>query len=229
MKPDIIKEANDIIKKSTECYVGIVDKQGYPNVATRSIIQPNNIYYCYFSTNTSGNLATSIMNNNKGSVCIREDNNNVTLVGTFEIITDMNIKKELWIDWFINYYKQGVKDPEYCIIKFTCERVSLWIDNEYIRFSLEEIKEPQSYCGLLCEKCSFKESHSCGGCIKTKGNPFYGECKIASCCQSKGYAHCGECADMPCKMLYDYSYGDGEHCDNPKGARLELLKLWAKD
>jgi hypothetical protein len=34
---------------------------------------------------------------------------------------------------------------------------------------------------------------------------------------------------MPCQVLYEFSYLDKEHGDNPPGARIEILKKWAKD
>lgn len=85
----------------------------------------------------------------------------------------------------------------------------------------------ESRCGLVCSECEYKkEPYNCGGCVATNGNPFYGECKVAACCQSKGFGHCGRCHDMPCEMLYFYSYLDKEHGDNPPGARIEKLKKW---
>ena len=107
----------------------------------------------------------------------------------------------------------------------------------------------QSRCGLCCDTCGFKESHGCGGCIETNGNPFHGECPVAKCCQDKNYNHCGECENLPgpcsepdceirshdacvacdkttCGQLYAYSYADLEHGD--KGERIERCKLWAK-
>lgn len=84
-----------------------------------------------------------------------------------------------------------------------------------------------SRCGLCCESCPWKESHGCGGCIETNGNPFHGECPIAQCCQNKGFTHCGECDIIPCKELYAYSYLDPEHGDKPQGARVEVCRRWA--
>lgn len=85
----------------------------------------------------------------------------------------------------------------------------------------------ESRCGLLCSKCSYRESHGCKGCAETNGHPFYGECRVARCCQGKGQQHCGECSDMPCKVLYSFSFLDKEHGDNPPGARLEVVEGWA--
>lgn len=227
MNPNIIKKTHDIIKKSSESAVGYIDKEGYPHVATRSIIQPTGMFTCYFSTDTSGNMAQCLQHNNRGSLCFRHGNDNITLMGTFQMVEDMKVKESMWIDWFINHYPGGYTDPEFCLLKFTCERASLWVDGEIARFNISDLLTVQSRCGLLCSTCTFTESHHCNQCIPTNGHPFYGECPIAACCQAKGYEHCGLCPDMPCDALHEYSCGDSEHCDQPKGARLEILQQWA--
>lgn len=79
-------------------------------------------------------------------------------------------------------------------------------------------------CGLHCATCSWKESHGCGGCIATKGNPFHGKCPIAICCLSKGHTHCGECEAIPCSKLFAYSYLDPVHGDKPQGNRVQLCR-----
>ena len=84
-----------------------------------------------------------------------------------------------------------------------------------------------SRCGLHCTSCAWKESHGCGGCIETNGNPFHGECSIAQCCQNKKLTHCGECNIIPCDNLYEYSYLDPEHGDKPQGIRVEVCRRWA--
>lgn len=80
-----------------------------------------------------------------------------------------------------------------------------------------------TYCGLSCATCDYKEASGCKGCIATEGHPFYGECKIAECNKKKQIRFCGECGDFPCDILVQYS-NDEEHGDNPKGARIERCK-----
>jgi hypothetical protein len=123
----------------------------------------------------------------------------------------------------------GETDPNYCIIKFTAKRASLWIDNEGAEFTIDEILNVQSCCGLLCDGCTYKESHGCNGCIALKGNPFWGECPVAKCCQDKGYTHCGECSDIPCEILRGFSCGEDEHSDKPAGARIAVCKAWREE
>jgi len=227
MKPDMISKANTIVNKSSEGYFSVINKQGYPETATRSNIKSDGIYSCFFTSGTDGPMATALKSDEKTSVCFRKENNNVTLIGNTVIIEDLKIKKDLWVDWFINHFPGGPEDPGYCVVRFTTKEVSLWIDREQVNFTIADIEKPQSRCGLLCNFCDFKESDNCKGCISSNGNPFYGECPIAQCCQKKELEHCGLCEQLPCAKLKDYSCGDGEHCDNPKGSRLEILRMWA--
>lgn len=229
MDANIIKKANDIVNSCTEGYVALMDEDSYPHAATRSVRNADGIFSCYFTTGTKGNMAKAITINSKASICFRKDNDNVTLIGDFKIITDMKTKQDVWVDWFVNHYLKGACDPNYFVVKFTSKHVSFWIDKKGTEFDIADINKPQSRCGLLCDGCSFKESHNCGGCIETNGHPFHGECPIAGCCQDKGYTHCGECDIMPCDKLHEYSCGEGEHCDVPKGARLEMLQYWKKN
>ena len=81
----------------------------------------------------------------------------------------------------------------------------------------------ETRCGLLCGECSFREN--CGGCIRTGGHPFHGECPVALCCQNKGFLHCGDCPQFPCALLTEYSC-DPVHGDTPPGARIEQCRRW---
>ena len=101
------------------------------------------------------------------------------------------------------------------------------MDYSKINRDLSGMDKAVSRCGLLCGGCSYRQSHNCAGCIALEGRPFWGECPVAGCCQGKGYGHCGECPDIPCETLYDFSCGEGEHCDKPAGARIEVCKAWA--
>ena len=224
-QPNVIKRVNDIMKETMHCTFTIITPDGYPHASSRSFCRPADVTGGYISSDWNGNLVQTLLINDKASICVRSESNNITLIGRAEIIRDDNIKKEMWLDWFIEHYK-GIDDPEYTIIKFTTEKVSLYLNGDVYKFAADTFLTPVSYCGLMCTTCEYVESNNCKGCIATKGNPFYGECKIAKCAIKKGYEHCGQCDVMPCDMLYQYSFGEGEHCDRPKGSRLEVLKIW---
>ena len=254
MDSNIFGTANQIIKTCDTAYFGVIDESGFPHVSTVSPINPESIFEAYFATGTEGNKKQRLQKNSRASICYRSGNDNITLVGTAEILTDQASKSKYWEDWFIGHFPLGETDPGYCVVKFTTQRVSLWVDRRSAEFTIAELLTVQSRCGLLCSSCSFREPYGCGGCIETNGNPFHGECPVAKCCQDMGFQHCGECENLPgectdpdckkidatgffecggcgstsCDKLYPYSYKDPDHGDNPPGARVAVCRAWAE-
>lgn len=225
-RAEIIELSNRIAGNAKEAYIAVTDETGGPTVSTVSVVRTDGICRTWFATSLGANKARRLKACPKAGICFHVGDDNVTLAGEARILTDPQIKKELWQDWFINHFPGGPEDPEYCIIEFTAKRASLWVKGQGDEFSMEDVLKVQSRCGLLCSACSFREPCSCGGCIETNGNPFHGECPVAACCQDKGFTHCGECPDMPCEKLYAYSCLDEENGDKPAGARLSMLRCW---
>ena len=48
-------------------------------------------------------------------------------MGTIEILTDANIKKEMWFSPMEGQWS-GPDDPEYCVLKFVTESYNLFVD-----------------------------------------------------------------------------------------------------
>jgi len=227
MNVNLFEKANIVVRKCDAAYLGVIDEDGCPSVSTVSKVHADNIFEAYFATGLNANKTKRLLKDKRASVCYRDGGDNVTLVGEAEILTDQQTKSRFWIGWFIDHFPLGETDPNYCIIKFTAKRVSLWVGAESAEFAIGSLLTVQSRCGLLCAWCPYKESHGCGGCVETNGRPFHGECPIAACCQGKGFSHCGECLEIPCDKLRAYSFDDPEHGDNPPGARIEICKAWA--
>lgn len=85
----------------------------------------------------------------------------------------------------------------------------------------------ESYCGIVCSECGYKDSCNCGTCIDTKGKPFHQEngttCPIAACAIERNVRFCGECGEIPCDLLNKFAF-DKEQGDN--GKRIEQCNLW---
>jgi general stress protein 26 len=58
-------------------------------------------------------------------VCINSPDYNITLVGSLSVLTDPDIKKEMWQEPLGNMYS-GPDNPEYCVIKFNTERYNIF-------------------------------------------------------------------------------------------------------
>ncbi|MFX0057419.1 MAG: pyridoxamine 5'-phosphate oxidase family protein, partial [Candidatus Heimdallarchaeota archaeon] len=78
-----------------------------------------NDYMIYISTNTSSSKVSHIKKNPKICVyyCDTDNFKGVMFGGLAEIIEDMKIKQKLWLDWWTRYYKNGVTDPDYTLLR----------------------------------------------------------------------------------------------------------------
>ena len=110
--------------KAKICYLSYIDEQGFP--VTRAMLKPREregITTFYFSTNTSSNKVKCLSANPNASIYFVDTRffRGVCLTGTAEILTDDETKKRIWRTGDTMYYKKGVTDPDYCVIKFTAQ------------------------------------------------------------------------------------------------------------
>jgi len=139
MDAKMMEKANQILKKSANVHLGVVDEKGYPVVMAMSLINPESISEIYLSTTLDSNKAICLQKNSKASVCCSATEYNITLVGEAEIRTDQATKSKCWQSWFIEVYPGGETDPDYCVIKFTAKRASLYVGGEASNFELASI------------------------------------------------------------------------------------------
>ena len=119
---DAEKTIGNIIDKQKICFISSIDEEGFPN--TKAMLQPrkrNGIKEIYFSTNTSSLKVKSFRNNPKACIyfCDRRFFRGVMLKGTIEVLEDQPTKDMIWEKGDTMYYKKGVTDPDYCVLKFT--------------------------------------------------------------------------------------------------------------
>lgn len=119
---DAEKTVGKMIDKSRTSFISYVDDEGYP--ITKAMLKPREregIKTIYFSTNTSSNKVKYFKQNNKASVYFvdRLFFRGVSLVGTVEVLETQEAKERIWKKGDTLYYKEGVADPDYCVLKFT--------------------------------------------------------------------------------------------------------------
>ena len=66
----------------------------------------------------------ALLNDPKASIYVvaRRFFRGVSLIGTVEVLESAEAKKRIWRDGDTMYYKEGVTDPDYCVLKFTATR-----------------------------------------------------------------------------------------------------------
>jgi general stress protein 26 len=102
--------------------VGSVDENGFPNV--KAVLEPrkrDGIKTFWFSTNTSSMRVAQFRADPKASLYFfdRDAFRGVMLLGRMEVCEDAATKEMIWRDGDTLYYRQGVTDADYCVLKFT--------------------------------------------------------------------------------------------------------------
>jgi len=119
-----LKKIEKFIRKQKVSFITSIDEKNYPLV--KAMLMPRKIIGLkefYFSTNTSSMRVAQYRNNPNASIYFYQKKLfnyiGVMLTGKMEVITDQEIKNMIWEKGDTIYYKKGVTDPDYCVLKFT--------------------------------------------------------------------------------------------------------------
>ncbi len=131
----------EFIRKQSVAFICSVDEDGFPNV--KAMLKPRKtegIHRFFFSTNTSSLRVKQYMNNPNACIYFYHKGliryTGVMLKGKMEVLTDQETKKMIWRKGDTMFYKGGVTDPDYCVLKFTAESGRTYRDLKTESFTL---------------------------------------------------------------------------------------------
>lgn len=131
MNQEVITRAGEIVQKrvgeGSYCTMALIDFDGYPTASTITASKADGIRWVTFCTGIGANKPNRIRKCNQASICFNADDYNITLVGTIEIVTDPEVKKEMWYEGLANHFS-GPEDTNYCVLRFTTESYNLLVD-----------------------------------------------------------------------------------------------------
>jgi general stress protein 26 len=142
-----VKSREHIIKfiqKQKTSFISAVDENGFPNI--KAMFAPRKIdgNCFYFTTNTSSMRSQQFMKNPKASIYFynrgRFKYEGIMLTGTMEVLQDDDIKQEIWRTGDTIFYRQGVTDPDYCVLKFTAIEGRHYCDLKTESFHVEDLE-----------------------------------------------------------------------------------------
>ena len=122
-----VNEIEKFIRKQGVTLVCSTGEDNFPYV--KAMLMPrkmNGIKEFFFSTNTSSARVHQYLKNEKASIYFFHKGlikyTGVLLIGRMEVLTDQESKQMIWRKSDTMYYKEGVTDPDYCVLKFTATR-----------------------------------------------------------------------------------------------------------
>lgn len=130
------------IDKQKVSFICSVDEENYPNV--KAMLRPRKrtgLKEFYFSTNTSSMRVRQYSENPKACIYFYHKGLikyvGVMLKGTMEVLTDQETKNMIWRKGDTLFYKKGVTDPDYCVLRFTAESGRYYCDLKTMSFDVE--------------------------------------------------------------------------------------------
>lgn len=136
-----ISNIEKFIDKQKVSFIASVDDGGFPNV--KAMLKPRKrigLKEFWFSTNTSSMRVKQFMENPKACIYFYHKGLikyvGVMLSGTMEVLTDQESKDMIWKRGDTLFYKGGVTDPDYCVLKFTAVKGRYYCDLKTERFDV---------------------------------------------------------------------------------------------
>ena len=137
-----LKKIEKFIDKQKVSFICSIDNDNYPNV--KAMLKPRKrvgLKEFYFSTNTSSMRVKQYRNNPKASIYFYHKGlikyTGVLLKGKMEVLEDDKTKRNIWRRGDTMFYKKGVTDPDYCVLKFTAESGRYYEDLKTENFEVE--------------------------------------------------------------------------------------------
>lgn len=137
-----LRNIEKFISKQKISFICSIDDNNYPNV--KAMLKPrkrNGLKEFYFSTNTSSMRVKHYQDNPNASIYFYHKGLikyiGVMLKGKMEVLTDQKTKNMIWKKGDTIFYKKGVTDPDYCVLKFTAENGRYYCDLKTESFDIK--------------------------------------------------------------------------------------------
>lgn len=127
-------KANLLIEKCNVATLTSINEKGYPRTCVLSIAKTDGFSDIYFVTSKRSHKngkVTHFEENPKASVCYFEGGDSVTLIGNVEFIEDREIQETVWKETDRKFFKKGIDDPKFRLIKFHTIEATFWIEGKF--------------------------------------------------------------------------------------------------
>lgn len=134
----IKEKAASLLQKCEVVVLSSINAEGYPRPVPIAKIASEGLSTIWMSTGTSSLKTKEFRANPKAGLCFHAGGDSVVLTGEVEVMDDAESKEKYWQNWFIKFFPQGVKDPEYILLKFSSNQSTIYIEDQFQRVAINE-------------------------------------------------------------------------------------------
>lgn len=120
---EAVRKSLELVENSKIALLGTNGDAGYPQIKAMLVPDHEGLKRIWFSTNTSSRRVGQLRRDPKACVYFVDFNvwQGLMLVGQIEILQDPESRRRLWHAGDEQYYRLGVEDPDYSVLRFTAE------------------------------------------------------------------------------------------------------------
>jgi len=135
---EAISRGLGLINSSKICLLGTNAEDGFPNIKAMLNLRHEGLKHIWFSTNTSSKRLQQLKRDKRACVYYVDEKNfrGLMLVGTVDVLQDIESKTMLWSEGAEVYYPLGVEDPDYSVLRFTARRGNYYHGLRNITFDI---------------------------------------------------------------------------------------------
>ena len=131
---ELEEKANTLIRKCNTATLTSINEKGYPRTCLLSIAKAEGFSDIYFVTSKRSDIngkVTHFEKDPKASVCYFLEGDSVTLIGNVEFVEDRELQEAVWNETDRRFFKNGVDDPKFRLIKFHTVEATFWIEGKF--------------------------------------------------------------------------------------------------
>lgn len=131
---ELEEKANMLLEKCKVATLTSINEKGYPRTCLLSIAKADGFSDIYFVTSKRSDIngkVTHFETNSKASVCYFLDGDSVTLIGNVEFVEDKALQELVWNETDRRFFKKGIEDPKFRLIKFHTIEATFWIEGKF--------------------------------------------------------------------------------------------------
>ncbi len=127
------EQASAMLQRCPVVVLASIGKDGCPRPVPMCNIKADGTSVIWMATGANSRKTEDFRNDPHAGLCFHEGGNSVVLTGSVEIVTDPALKRELWMDAFIDHFPGGPDDPNYVLLQFRKSEATYWIDGTFAR------------------------------------------------------------------------------------------------
>ncbi|MBO5048482.1 MAG: pyridoxamine 5'-phosphate oxidase family protein [Clostridia bacterium] len=144
---DLLKKAEEIVNQSTmatlenskggaDWVMSLLDEDGYPAASMITAAKSDGFHWIAFCTGVGWNKPIRAKKNPRSCIYLFDEKSftGISLVGDIEVITDYEVKKQMWYEGLdAGGFFTGPEDEKLCVLLFKPKKYNIFIEDQTIK------------------------------------------------------------------------------------------------